>query len=164
VRALGELFGFDGRINRLGYLWRMLLTALLLFGIALVTTLLVMFVIRPTGVEDLFVWIQRLSVGFALLGLWAGVGLASRRLRDMGFEPAHIVPIYAALWVVNMTLLRPMARLDPTDYALPEWGWEGFQYLVILPLLLWPGRPRTEPAAPAEYAHPEPTAYLNWRD
>ena len=40
----------------------------------------------------------------------------------MGLEPAHFVPLYAALWVVNAVLLEPMSRLQPQTFGVLEAG------------------------------------------
>jgi uncharacterized membrane protein YhaH (DUF805 family) len=93
---MGEFFGFDGRINRLGYLWRSVAVMLALGLVAVGAVAAGVFVLRPRGLADLEVWGQRLAMAMALLTLWSGLALASRRLRDMGLEPAHVVPLYAA--------------------------------------------------------------------
>jgi uncharacterized membrane protein YhaH (DUF805 family) len=161
--AFGELFGFDGRINRLGYLWRSIVAVVVLSVLAAGGVALILFVMRPQGVVGLDVWGQRLTTAVLLLALWSGFALATRRLRDMGFEPTHIVPVYAALWVVNTVLLEPLAQLHPRDFGLFEAVWGALQLLAAIPLLFWPSHARAEPAA-AEFARAEPTAYLNWRE
>jgi len=164
VGAVGQLFSFDGRINRLGYFLRSLAALLLLSLVAVLALLAVAFIVRPDGVAGMTVWFQRITLAISLFALWSGFALAGRRLRDMGLEPAYIIPAYAALWVINTVLLAPMSRLDPDDYAAPEMAWEVLRLLAAVPLLFWPSRAQPERAAPAEYAHPEPTAYLDWRD
>jgi uncharacterized membrane protein YhaH (DUF805 family) len=159
---MGEFFGFDGRINRVGYLWRSVVVALALGLIAVGGVATIVFGLRPQGLANLEVWSQRLTVGMVLLGLWSGLALASRRLRDMGLEPAYVAPVYAALWVVNTVLVAPMARLDPDDFGLLEGGWIGLQLLIAVPLLFWPSRAPVE-IAPPEFARAEPTAYADWR-
>ena len=97
-----------------------------------------------------------------LLALWSAKWRwPACRLRDMGLEPAHIVPLYAALWVVNVALLQPLSRQQPDAFGSLELGWAALQALAAIPLLFWPGR---EAAAPqAHFDRAEPTAYLNWR-
>jgi uncharacterized membrane protein YhaH (DUF805 family) len=159
---MGVFFGFDGRINRLGYLWRSVVVALALGLIAAGGALSIVFVLRPQGFAGLEVWGQRLTMAMVLLGLWSGLALASRRLRDMGLEPAYVVPLYVALWVVNTVLVEPLARLYPEDFGLLEGGWFGLQLLVAIPLLFWPSRAPPQ-RTPAEFGRAEPTAYADWR-
>jgi uncharacterized membrane protein YhaH (DUF805 family) len=159
---MGEFFGFDGRINRLGYLWRSVAVMLALGLVAAGAVAAGVFVLRPRGLADLEVWGQRLAMAMALLALWSGLALASRRLRDMGLEPAHVVPLYAALWVINVVLVEPLARLYPGDFTLLHGGWIGLQLLVAVPLLFWPSRARPPPAPP-QFVRAEPTAYADWR-
>jgi uncharacterized membrane protein YhaH (DUF805 family) len=105
---------------------------------------------------------QAIMVAVVLLALWAGTAIASRRLRDMGMEPAHIVPLYAALWVVNVVLLEPLSRQQPETFGALEAGWVILQLLAAIPLLFWPSSHAVRPRAIFE--RPEPTTYLNWRE
>jgi hypothetical protein len=98
-----------------------------------------------------------------LLGLWAGFALATRRLRDMGFEPAHVAPPYAALWVGNAELLQPMARLQPLTYGSLEATWIVVQLLAGLLLLAWPSRAMSEPAPHPAYVSAHSATYVDWR-
>jgi uncharacterized membrane protein YhaH (DUF805 family) len=159
--AFGEFFGFDGRIDRLGYFWRSLGAAVLIVIAASAGAALLIFVVRPAGDARYEFGAQALTVAVVLLALWSTVALASRRLRDMGLEPAHIVPLYAALWVINVVLLQPLSRQQPDAFGALELGWVALQALAVIPLLCWPGH---EAAAPqAHFDRVEPTAYLNWR-
>ena len=160
--GLGELFGFDGCINRLGYVGRSLIVGVGLAALAALgaTTLATL---RPGGLDDFQVWNQRLTMAVILLGLWAGFALTTRRLRDMGMEPAYVVPIYAALWVINVELLQPMARMQPESYAPIETAWLVAQVLAGVVLLFWPTR--TPSAAEQRlYAAAQPASYLDWRE
>jgi len=159
--ALGEIFGFDGRINRIGYLWRSLAAGAAIAAVAVGALALVAFVVRPDSLAEAETLSQRLALGAILLGLWSGFALATRRLRDMGLEPVHIVPAYAALWVVNTVLLEPLSRLDG-DFTLIEATWTTAQWLVTLPLLFWPSR-APKPRIPG-YEPSQPAAYVNWRE
>jgi uncharacterized membrane protein YhaH (DUF805 family) len=160
--GLGELFGFDGRINRLGYLWRAALVGAGLAGLAALSAF-ALATLHPGGMGDFEVWTQRLTMAVILLGLWAGFALTTRRLRDMGLEPAHVAPPFAALWVGNAELLQPMARLQPQTYGAAEAAWLVLQVLFGILLLFWPSR---EPGAAAQpvYATAHPASYLDWRE
>jgi uncharacterized membrane protein YhaH (DUF805 family) len=161
--VFSEFFGFDGRINRLGYLWRSLVVTVGLALLAGAGAGALFSLVRPLGQGGFDAWMQRLVLVTLLLALWSSFAIASRRLRDMGFEPIHIVPLYAALWVVNTVLLQPLAQLRPDDFSLLEGGWAALQLLAAVPLLFWPTRTRANAPAPV-YTPTEPTAYLNWRE
>jgi uncharacterized membrane protein YhaH (DUF805 family) len=160
--AFGEFFGFDGRINRLGYLWRSIVAAIGIAALAIGGAVVLVVGLRPQSITGAEGWLQWLTTGLVLLGLWTGFALATRRLRDMGLEPAHIVPIWAALWVVNAVLLAPMSDLWPQRYGMAEAGWMALQWLAAIPLLFWPSRGSAAPA-PAAYEPAAPTQYLDWR-
>jgi uncharacterized membrane protein YhaH (DUF805 family) len=163
--ALGEIFGFEGRIDRVGYLWRSLVAGAAIGALTLGALAAVALVIRPDSLAEAAALSQRLALGAVLLALWSGFALATRRLRDMGLEPVHIVPVYAALWVVNTVLLEPLSRTDG-DFAVIEAAWMTAQWLATLPLLFWPSRrqgTRIAPRIPG-YEPAQPSTYLNWRD
>ncbi|HVN02134.1 MAG TPA: DUF805 domain-containing protein [Caulobacteraceae bacterium] len=160
--AFGEFLGFDGRIDRVGYLWRSVAAVALIVILACAGAALLINVVRPTGAERYEVGSQALTDAIVLLVLWSTIALASRRLRDMGLEPAHIVPLYVALWVVNVVLLEPLSRQTPEAFGSLEAAWTVLQVLAVVPLLFWPGREVVTPLA--RFDRPEPTAYLNWRE
>jgi uncharacterized membrane protein YhaH (DUF805 family) len=160
--AFGELFGFEGQINRLGYLWRTIIMAIVVGVLGGGAVWLLTSVLRPDGLVGVDVGAPQVLIGMVLLALWSSFALASRRLRDMGVEPAHIIPLYAALWVINTVLLEPMSRLDPAHYRLIEMAWASLQYLAAIPLLFWPGRGKPPPGH-LYYETPQPTAYADWR-
>jgi uncharacterized membrane protein YhaH (DUF805 family) len=95
--------------------------------------------------------------------LWSGFALACRRLRDMGLEPALVVPAYVAVWVMNALIVEPSALARPATFGLFEAGWSIFQWAVALPLLLWPSAAERQPVT-YYYERTEPTAYVNWRE
>lgn len=160
--AFSELFGFEGRVNRLGYLWRSIVLGVLLGVLGAGAAWLLVSVLRPDGLVGPDVGVPQVLTGVLLLALWSSFALASRRLRDMGLEPAYFVPFYAALWVVNTVLLEPMSRLDRPHFGLFEAVWSTLQWLAPIPLLLWPTRGKTQPNA-YYYEAPQPTAYADWR-
>ena len=161
--AFGEFFGFDGRVNRLGYLGRSIVMVVVLGAMTGVALWVTTFILDPYGLTGSHRrrWGHHYRCAF-LLGLWSSFALATRRLRDIGLEPVHIVPLYAALWVVNAVLLEPLSRLQPREFGMLEGGWIALQWLGAAPLLFWPASTR-QLVGPGEYSHAEPTAYLNWR-
>ena len=160
--AISELFGFEGRIGRLGYLSRSIVVLIMVLALALEGSAALMRLVRPLGLGEYDGASRALTITVALLVLWTSLALASRRLRDMGLEPAHILPLFVALWVVNTVLLEPLSRLRPDNFGLLEPSWAALQAAAALPLLFWPGRSSGR-IAPAGYEPSGPTAYLDWR-
>ena len=158
-----EFLGFDGRLNRLGYLWRLVVSTVALSLILVLGAVILAQAVRPQGLGLFDAWSRRLILVVMLLGLWASFALATRRLRDIGLEPTYIVPVYAALWVVDVVLLEPLGWLHPDGLGLLKHAWAISELLVSLALALWPSGARRE-RAPAEYAPAEPTSYMNWRE
>lgn len=160
--AIGELFGFEGRISRLGYFWRSVAVVIGIVALALGGAAVTLSLVRPLGLGDYEEASRWLTIAVVLLVLWSSFALASRRLRDMGLEPVHILPLFAALWVINTVLLEPLSRLHPDSFGVIEGSWAMLQAAAAIPLLFWPGRaPRAEVRAGYEPAGP--TAYLDWR-
>ena len=161
--AFGEFFGFEGRISRLGYLGRALGAALGVIVLAVGGGATLLFVVRPMGLAGFEAGTRWLTITFILLWLWSSFALATRRLRDMGLEPTHIVPLYGAFWVVGVGLLTPLSRFHPASFSVMETTWMTLQCVATIPLLLWPSR-GTPDAAPAVFVSQHPTAYMNWRN
>jgi len=162
--AFGEFFGFDGRVDRLGYLWRSVVIIIVLVIVAAVAAAALAMIFHPDSVLGAVDLARQVITATFLLALWSSFALATRRLRDMGLEPAHFVPLYAAFWVINTVLIEPLSRTDPTHFATLEFGWGALQWMVAIPLLFWPSRDG-KPARTPRYDEPsQATAYLNWRE
>jgi uncharacterized membrane protein YhaH (DUF805 family) len=163
MSVLGEFLGFEGRVTRLGYLWRLLAMGAALAALAALATWALATLIHPDGLVGAITGMRGVVTGALLLALWSSFALGTRRLRDIGLEPTHIVPFYAALWVCNAVLLEPMSHADPSRFGPVETAWRAIQVVILLPLLFWPPRAKP-PRAPSVYdEHPQPTAYLDWR-
>jgi uncharacterized membrane protein YhaH (DUF805 family) len=160
--AISELLGFEGRISRLGYFWRSVAVVIGIVALALGGAAAASSLVRPLGLGDYEEASRWLATTVLLLVLWSSFALASRRLRDMGAEPVHILPLFAALWVVNTVLLEPLSRMHPGGFGILEGSWAVLQTAAAIPLLFWPSRPAPTPAA-AGYEPTGPTAYLDWR-
>jgi|SRR5580698_618750 uncharacterized membrane protein YhaH (DUF805 family) len=160
--AFGELFGFEGRVGRQGYLWRMLFVGLGIGALAFAGGVLLSAGVRPMGLGRFESGSRALAFVIAFLAMWSSAALASRRVRDMGFEPVHVVPAYLTLWVVYTLLLHPLIQLRPAMFGLLTACWAMLQVAPMLWLLFWPGRPERERLPPG-YEPEQPTAYLNWR-
>jgi uncharacterized membrane protein YhaH (DUF805 family) len=163
MSAFWDLFSFDGRLSRFGYLWRSAVAFAAIVGLAggailmLPAALDAAPVARVTDADQIVIAI---AMGAAL---WTGFALACRRLRDMGLEPAFVVPAYVAVWVMNAFVAAPLAQSRPWTFGLFETAWSVVQWAVALPLLLWPSAPAAK-AATYYYERAEPTAYVNWRE
>jgi uncharacterized membrane protein YhaH (DUF805 family) len=160
--AFEELFGFEGRITRLGFLWRNLAVGLGMGVMALGGRILLETAVRPMGLGGYDAGARGLGVAIALIAVWSSVAIACRRLRDLGLEPVHVVPIYLAVWAVSTAMLHPLIRMQPASYGLFTACWAMLLTVPTLSLLLLPSR-----AAPiqlaAEFKPSQPTAYMNWR-
>lgn len=161
--VFGEFFGFDGRLDRFGFLWRNVIMAAVVAALAGGGIWFNTYVLDPDGLTGGADLNGEILTGAFLLGFWSSFALSTRRLRDIGLEPIYIVPLYAALWVVNEVLLEPMSRLDPRGFAALENLWAAMQVVAAIPLLLWPSSKR-QLSGPAEYTRSEPTTALNWRE
>ena len=163
MSAIGELFGFEGRISRLGYLWRTLGVGLGIGAVAFVGRTLLTAFVRPSGLAGYEASAHGLAVGIVLLAIWSSAAITTRRIRDMGLEPVHILPAYVALWVVYTQVLQPLSQMPADKYGLLLAGWAAMQALPPLSLLLWPSHSPPPPVL-ASYEPAQPTAYLDWRE
>jgi uncharacterized membrane protein YhaH (DUF805 family) len=161
--AFGEIFGFDGRVSRMGYLWRSALAVFIIAVIAGLAVWTMTYALAPEGLAGPVNFENDVITGAVLLVLWSSFALATRRLRDMGVEPVYVVPIYAALWVVNSALLEPLSQLQPARFGAVEGGWMALQWLIAIPLIFWPPSNRARPAPPG-YQPVAESGYLNWRE
>jgi uncharacterized membrane protein YhaH (DUF805 family) len=162
--VLGEFFGFDGRVNRIGYVWRSVVISIVLVVLCAGGTIGLPLLLRPDSVLGSMDLTRDILTATFLLALWSSFALGSRRLRDTGLEPTHFVPVYAACWVINAVLLQPMSQMEPMRFGALEIAWSAAQWLSAIPLIFWPSH--EGPAAPpSRFDIPaQPTAYLNWRE
>jgi uncharacterized membrane protein YhaH (DUF805 family) len=155
--AFSEFFGFEGRIGRLGYLWRCLAVGLGIGVLSVGGGAVLELVVRPMGLTGYQAGARGVAVGVMLSAMWSSGALASRRLRDMGLEPVHVVPAFLGLWVVYAMLMQRLGHAQSDGYGFVTVCW------ALLALLLWPGREAPLPIS-AVYEPPQPTAYINWRE
>ncbi len=162
--VLGEFFGFDGRVNRVGYVWRSIVIGFVLVALCAGSLMGLPLLLQPGSILGAMDLERDIVTATFLLALWSSFALGSRRLRDMGLEPTHFVPLYAACWVINAVLLEPMSRVDPMRFGVMELAWSSAQWLSAIPLIFWPSH-EGAPAPISRYDIPaQPTAYLNWRE
>ena len=163
MSMFGELLGFDGKVTRIGYLARSVAMGAILTGAAALATWALATLLHPDGMVGALLGGRQIVMGALLVALWSSFALGVRRLRDMGLEPTYIVPFYAALWLADILVLGPMARLDPGRYAALESAWRVIAVIILLPLLLWPPRRGRKGPTLHEKAPPH-TRYLDWRE
>ena len=97
--AFGELFGFEGRIGRLGYLGRGIVATLGVIVLAIGGGAALLFVIRPMGLGEFEAGTRWLTIAIILLWLWSSFALANTTdgtARTWGWSRLYIVPLYGA--------------------------------------------------------------------
>lgn len=155
-------FDFDGRLDRLGFAVRCLVVTAVAWILVSYGRSGVGFLLDGSGVFGVRTWSAWAQLLVLMAAAWATLALASRRLRDMGAEPAWVVPIWGVLCSVGVELGGPWTRLAP-----PPMDWVAaflLPGLSAIPLLLWPSRSgRRDPAAATDLQSAQPTAYVDWR-
>lgn len=128
---LAAVFSFRGRINRLQYFLGSLTIGAML---ALLAAMLISFTqLAPTARPSLTMALDAVFLVFAApLAIWSAAWLQARRLRDIGWEPMIVIPI----WIGVLLLAGFAAQAGVSQTALAS--------LVSLALLAclygWPGR------------------------
>lgn len=132
---LGYLFGFNARLGRLHYF----LATLGLYGTSFLAFFALAFVIAMTHSDDLRPALYWPVIGLTGLIIWGSVMLQAMRLRDIGWDPVCVLP----LWFAAMALDHVVAM------KLPVWSLSmehptTIAGLVVnaglgLALLFWPG-------------------------
>jgi uncharacterized membrane protein YhaH (DUF805 family) len=158
-----EFFTFEGRLDRLGYLWRCAALLFVLAGLESVGRNMLVVLLGEHGLFGVRTWTEWATAAVLLLAAWAALALSSRRLRDMGAEPAWVVPLYGFLCSVGIGLGEPMLRLAPAPFDSAEAVAMMMPSLAAVPLIIWPGRRSAMPKARSDYQSAAHTAYVDWR-
>lgn len=162
---LSEFFGFDGCIDRIGYVSRGAVVATVLCAVAVGGERFLDYALNGGSLFGIRTWAEWGAYTLLALAAWAALGLTSRRLRGMGAEPAWVVPIYGFLCSAGVGLDERWLRIAPSPYNSIETVALLLLGLTAAPLLIWPSRPR--PPALPPFAVFDPgghTAYVNWRE
>jgi uncharacterized membrane protein YhaH (DUF805 family) len=128
---LTAVFSFRGRINRLQYFLGSLTIGATL---ALLAAMLISFTqLAPTARPSLTMALDAVFLVLAApLAIWSAASLQARRLRDIGWEPMIVIP----MWVGVLLLAGFAAQAEVSQTALAS--------LISLALLAclygWPGR------------------------
>jgi uncharacterized membrane protein YhaH (DUF805 family) len=158
-----EFFTFEGRLDRLGYLWRCAALLIVLAGLESFGRNLLVVLMGEHGLFGVRTWTEWSTAAVLLLAAWASLALSSRRLRDIGAEPAWVVPLYGFMCSVGIGLGEPFIRLAPPPFDSAGAVAMMLPSLAAVPLIIWPGRRPAEPRPRAEYPSTAHTAYVDWR-
>jgi len=167
---LGFIFGFNARLGRLAYF-----LSCIAFGVGVtVLAILVVVGLSRDGASGAAhrpgMGIVIAIIALVILAVWLANCLVSMRVRDMGWNPAIVLP---ALWAI-IAVDAYIAVLVP-DWALPgaRYGTvfgAAINFVFNLAVMFWPGagydasavgipdtfRRRSEPATLASAAKPVP--------
>ena len=135
---MGEFFGFDGRISRLGFLWRSIVALTSIAGLAAGSLWGLGHVYAPDGLAGPSGLTSDVVTGAILLLLWCSFALASRRLmrvsnRNICTVPARHgmhLPHYSSMQnsmknfatstmfvASSMTIMPPDPMMEPTAWS-----------------------------------------------
>lgn len=128
-----SVFSFRGRVNRLQYALGNIAVG---GALALLAGMLISFIeLAPTARPSLTMALDAVFLVFAApLALWSAVSLQARRLRDIGWEPIIVLPIW--LGALLLAGFAAQAGLAVTQAAVAS-----LLSLAMLACLYgWPGR------------------------
>jgi uncharacterized membrane protein YhaH (DUF805 family) len=149
---LGFIFGFNARLGRLHYF-------LATIGLAVLMTV-ICFVIaghayrpgQPISPEDLMGWPTLIAMVF--FGVMSFT-LQSMRIRDIGWDPVCVIPMWIAIVVVDGLVAGkiPAWSLGPEHHGTIVGLL--FNSALFLALLFWPSGDYEDPTFDATPRHPE---------
>jgi len=163
---LGFIFGFNARLGRLAYFLYSLVFGIVV-GVILVAGAVIAYqngLLTPHGFSPRAIspigLIPILLIG--LLVLWGAVCLGSMRIRDIGWNPAYVVPIYLLAVGLDIYVSLKMPALAFHQGRSGTVFGAALQFLFGLTLLFWPsGAYETAPPdirAPPPAPRPSPPA------
>jgi uncharacterized membrane protein YhaH (DUF805 family) len=130
---LASVFSFRGRINRLQYFLGNFAVG---GALALLAAMLISFTeLAPTARPSLTMALDAVFLVVAApLAIWSAASLQARRLRDIGWEPLIVIP----MWVGLLVLAGFAAQ---AGFALSQAALASMISLAMLACLYgWPGR------------------------
>jgi len=164
MQAMSAFFDFDGRLGRLDFVWRCAVLAGVADCLAVFGRAVLMVAIGPEGLFGVRTWADWGVVAIVAVAAWSALSLVSRRLRDIGAEPAWVVPAAGFAISLFAALGEPLVRWAPPPFDAPEPASLGALALAAAALAVWP-RGGARPAAETPRFDPRvPTAYVNWRE
>jgi uncharacterized membrane protein YhaH (DUF805 family) len=134
------LFSFRGRIARLAYLGWSIAAFALVFAIG-AAFLLLGAGLAAAGLAGAGPRIVGLAMGstMAAVAMWSGLALATRRVRDAGFDPVVIIGFAMTATIVDavgLTRLTEVRFFWPLDQQTPVGALAAISYFLFV--LLWP--------------------------
>jgi uncharacterized membrane protein YhaH (DUF805 family) len=159
VIMLGFFFGFNARLGRLHYF---LSSIGLAVGMAVIVLAVMSLAFRSAGAGATppAGWILLPALCLVPFALWATISLQSMRIRDIGWNPAYVVPLWILFCVIDAYVA----------IEVPEWGIGSnhaqtmvgglVNLFLTLALMFWPGTSREEgPPTFDEPRRPRTEAY-----
>jgi uncharacterized membrane protein YhaH (DUF805 family) len=113
---LGFIFGFNARLGRLAYF-----LSCIGFGVGVVILGLLLF-LASRGAHGPNMAIAAVVITGIILVVWFAMCLLSMRIRDMGWNPAIVIPLFWALIAVDAYV----------SVILPDWAMPGRHYGTIV--------------------------------
>jgi uncharacterized membrane protein YhaH (DUF805 family) len=174
---LGFFFGFHARLGRLHYF-----LSCIGFGVAMTAIIFAMesFAFRNTAADatssaNLIILPALCLVPFVL---WITISLQSMRIRDIGWNPAYVVPLWILFCVIDACVATQIpawavgrdhaqtlvGALVNSFFTLALMFWPSSAYDDDTPTYEEPHRPRTEPYSPPPAAPPRAAAPAIRRD
>jgi uncharacterized membrane protein YhaH (DUF805 family) len=138
---LGFIFGFHLRVGRLRYF---LMT--LAFGLVLAVLAIVVggFAYRYVIIEHGSVTSLSMIPILVLVALmfWGSIFLASMRIRDIGWNPAFVIPIWYLLIAVDFYVARTMPQFAMEKGHIGTMVGASLELIASLALMFWPSTER----------------------
>ena len=157
----GSLFGFGGRMGRLRYFGAISFTTTL--SVAWIVLLLMGFgVAIAKGSGGAFAGAGLLAVFSAIPLVWMFLAITTKRLRDAGFPPAIVLPIFIGFSVIEPFLLVGHVAGQPSA-ALLQTSMLGISVKTVFGLVLqfWPS---AAPTAAKGDRDEKPSGTVPWHE
>jgi uncharacterized membrane protein YhaH (DUF805 family) len=154
LSMLGFVFGFNARLGRLHYFLATIGLAVLMTFICFVIAGLVYRHHSGASLSraDLMGWPTVTAMVFFA---WMSFTLQSMRIRDIGWDPVCVIPVWIAILVVDMLVAAkiPAWSLGPEHHGTVVGAL--FNVALFLALLFWPSGDYEDPTFDAAPRRPE---------
>jgi uncharacterized membrane protein YhaH (DUF805 family) len=138
---LGFIFGFHMRVGRLHYF---LLTLAFAVVVGVLAVLVGGFVVRQLIADQRNLTSLSVMPVLVLIGLtlWSSIFLASMRIRDIGWNPAYVIPIWYLLVAIDFYVARTMPEFAMNKEHVGTVAGGVLQLISGLVLMFWPSTER----------------------
>lgn len=142
---------FDGRLARLPYAWRCVVTVVVFVALAVLGAEAVGLTLAEVP-GPLFFVEPIPNAALTLLFYWAVMALSAQRLRDMGFPVLPIIAALIALELLEFFVLPDLITMRlPAPFETMTPPYLGLSIVAYLWLLAWPSaRDRAPSSAPPD--------------